>query len=134
MDSENIPRILLAQQLGIYRNKFYYKEKKKDKDWRLKIQIEEVLRTHPSYGSRRLAIHLKINRKRVKRVMNIFGIKAYRRHGKKWKKTKNIQVEYPNLLLFYISNQTESNLGHRFHLHQVSRKVDLCIYHYGFVH
>jgi transposase InsO family protein len=31
--------------------------------------------------------------------MGIFGIKAYRRRGLKWKKTKNIKVEYPNLLL-----------------------------------
>lgn len=99
MENTGIPKKVLAEQLGIYRNKFYYKEKKKDKDWKLKIQIEEVLRIHPSYGSRRLAIHLKINRKRVKRVMNLFGIKAYRRRGKKWKKTMNIQVKYPNLLL-----------------------------------
>ncbi len=31
--------------------------------------------------------------------MNLFGIKAYRRRGKRWKKTKNIKVIYPNLLL-----------------------------------
>lgn len=54
-----------------------------------------MLREHPSYGSRRLAIHLLINRKRVKQVMNMFSIKAYRRRGKKWKKTKNIKVVYP---------------------------------------
>jgi putative transposase len=40
-----------------------------------------------------------MNRKPVKRVMNIFGIKAYRRRGRKWKKTKNIKAIYPNLLL-----------------------------------
>jgi len=31
--------------------------------------------------------------------MNIYGIKAYRRRGRKWKKTNNIKVIYPNLLL-----------------------------------
>lgn len=31
--------------------------------------------------------------------MKIFGIKAYRRRGARWKKTKNIKVVYPNLLL-----------------------------------
>lgn len=31
--------------------------------------------------------------------MKIFGIKAYRRRGKRWKKTKNIKIIYPNLLL-----------------------------------
>lgn len=95
----NLPKTLLSEQLGVYRGKFYYKEIKKEKDWELKIQIENVLRSFPSYGSRRISIYLKINRKRVKRVMNLFGIKAYRRRGRKWKKTKNIKVIYPNLLL-----------------------------------
>ena len=31
--------------------------------------------------------------------MNLFGIKAYRRRGGKWKKTKNVKVMYPNLLM-----------------------------------
>lgn len=87
------------EQLGIYRGLKYYKPKKPDKDWQLKCQIEEVLRIHPSYGSRRISLHLKMNRKPVKRVMNIFGIKAYRRRGRKYKKTKNIKVIYPNMLI-----------------------------------
>lgn len=92
-------KTLRVRELGISRSSLYYKQKKPDKDWKLKCEIEEVLREHPSYGSRRLAIHLKLNRKGVKRVMNIFGIKAYRRHGKKFKRTKNIKVIYPNYLL-----------------------------------
>jgi putative transposase len=90
---------MFTEHLGMYRGVKYYKPKKPDRDWQLKCQIEEVLRIHPSYGSRRLAIHLKTNRKPVKRVMNIFGIKAYRRRGRKYKKTKNIKVIYPNMLL-----------------------------------
>ena len=31
--------------------------------------------------------------------MLLFGIKAYRRRGLKWKKTKNIKVVYPNILM-----------------------------------
>ena len=31
--------------------------------------------------------------------MNIFGIKAYRRRGRRWKKPRKIKVIYPNLLL-----------------------------------
>ena len=95
----DVPKVLRARELGIYRGVFYYKPKKPDKDWQLKCQIEEVLREHPSYGSRRISIHLNMNRKPVKRVMNIFGIKAYRRRGRKWKKTKNIKVIYPNILM-----------------------------------
>jgi len=32
-------------------------------------------------------------------VVNIFGIKAYRRRGRMYKKTNNIKVIYPNLLI-----------------------------------
>ncbi len=31
--------------------------------------------------------------------MSLFGIKAYRRRGKKWHRTTNIKVMYPNLLM-----------------------------------
>lgn len=93
------PKALRARELGVSLRSLYYKPKKPDRDWALKCRIEEVLREHPSYGSRRIALHLTMNRKPVKRVMNIFGIKAYRRRGRKWRKTKNIKVIYPNLLL-----------------------------------
>lgn len=88
-----------ARELGVYRGFFYYKPKKPDKDWALKCQIEEVLRVHPGYGSPRLTIALKRNHKVIERVMQLFGIKAYRRRGKRWRKTKKIKVIYPNLLM-----------------------------------
>lgn len=99
--NSGVLKTLRAREIGISRCMLYYKPRKPDKDWELKCRIEEVLRMDgcQSYGSRRLAIHLKLNRKQVKRVMNIFGIKAYRRRGRKWKKTKNIKVIYPNYLL-----------------------------------
>ena len=85
--------------LDVSRSTLYYKPKKPDKDWALKVRIEEVLREHHAYGSRRIAQHLHLNRKGVQRVMGIFGIKPYRRRGLKYKKTTNIKVIYPNLLL-----------------------------------
>jgi putative transposase len=94
-------KVLRARELGVSLRSLYYHPRKPDKDWELKCRIEEVLRTEGchSYGSRRIAWHLRMNRKKVKRVMNIFGIKAYRRRGRKWKNTKNIKVVYPNLLM-----------------------------------
>ena len=78
----------------------YYHHKQPDKDWILKQQIELTLREFPSYGHKRLAMHLKINKKRILRVMKIFGIKPYRRRGKKWKKAnKEYSEQFPNLLL-----------------------------------
>ncbi len=99
MHASEVAKTLRARELGVSRGTLYYKPKKPDKDWLLKCRIEEVLREHHSYGSRRVALHLRMNRKRVKRVMNVFGIKPYRRRGRKWKKTKNIRVKYANLLL-----------------------------------
>jgi putative transposase len=92
-------KTLRVRELDMSRSSLYYKQKKPEEDWKLKCRLEEVLREHPSYGSRRLALHLKLNRKGVKRVMNVFGIKTYRRRGRRWKKTKNIKVVYLNLLL-----------------------------------
>lgn len=97
--SGETPKVLRARELGISRSTLYYKPKKPDKDWQLKCRIEEVLREHPSYGSPRIALHLKQNKKPIERVMKLFGIKAYRRRGRKRKKTKNIKVVYPNLLI-----------------------------------
>lgn len=78
----------------------YYHHKQPDKDWWLKQRIEIALRDKPSYGHKRLARHLGINKKRALRVMKIFGIKPFRRRGKKWKKpSKDYSKEYPNLLL-----------------------------------
>ena len=92
-------KALRARELGVSRSTLYYQPKKPDKDWQLKCLIEEVLREHPSYGSPRLALALLRNHKPIERAMKLFGIKAYRRRGRKWKKTKRIKVVYPNLLL-----------------------------------
>lgn len=98
MQESKTAKTLRAREFGVSRGTLYYQPKKPGKDWNLKFRIEEVLREHPAYGSRRIALHLSLNRKRVKRVMNLYGIKPYRRRGRKWKKTTNIKVKYPNLL------------------------------------
>lgn len=87
MQGEN--KSTLAKQLGISRSSLYYTPKQPSKDWELKCRIEEVLREHPGYGHKRLALHLKVNRKRVLRVMKLFGLEPYRRRGKKWRKPKS---------------------------------------------
>lgn len=92
-------KTLRAREIGVSRGSLYYKPKIPDRDWRVKCQIETVLRDNPSYGHRRIAWELKLNKKRIRRVMKKFGIKPYRRRGRKHKKTKNIKVVYPNLLL-----------------------------------
>lgn len=87
----------MARAMGVSRASLYYVAKQGKKDWALKIRLEEVLHEHPSYGSRRLSIALVISRPRAQRVMKLFGIKPYRRHGRKYKKSK-AKRHFPNLL------------------------------------
>lgn len=91
-------KILIAKALGIYKSTIYYRSKKLAKDWELKTRIEEVLADDPSYGYRRIADKLDINKKRAQRVMRLFGIRAYRRRGRKPKKKGVASAFYPNLL------------------------------------
>lgn len=56
----------------------HYQSKKAIKDLRVKQQIEETFKNHPAYGHRRLAIELKMNRKKIRRVMRKFGLKPPR--------------------------------------------------------
>ena len=92
----------LARKTGISRSMLYYKPKLPKRDWQLKIQIENTLHENPSYGYRRIAEALKLNKKQVQRVMQGFGIKPYRRRSKRPEKKQDSGVEstkYQNLLL-----------------------------------
>ena len=97
-------KVALAKELGVSVSSLYYQKKLPDKDRALKIRIEEAWRYHPSYGHRRLAIHLKINKKRIRRVMRLFDLHPYRRRGKKSRKTNRILgIAYPNLVKDIVS-------------------------------
>lgn len=92
----------LARSLGVCRSSLYYEPTLPQKDWLLKIRIEQTLHEHPSYGHKRLAPALQVNKKRVRRVMKLFGIKPYRRRGKKLRKVRDlgqIAAPYQNWLL-----------------------------------
>jgi transposase InsO family protein len=84
--------------MGVSRSSLYYVATQDAKDWALKVRMEEVLHEHPSYGARRLAQALHVNRKRTQRAMRIYGIKPHRRHGRKYRKIK-AERHFPNLLL-----------------------------------
>lgn len=87
-----------AHSLSICEATLYYHPKMPERDHALRRRIEEVLREYPSYGHKRIARHIGRNKKSILRVMKIFGIKPYRRRGRKWRKTKVESVPYPNLL------------------------------------
>lgn len=73
----------LAKRLGISRSSLYYKPKRPEIDLEIKSQIESVLTDNPAYGHKRIAHELKLNKKRILRVMKKFNIKPYRRKAKK---------------------------------------------------
>lgn len=90
----------IARSCGISRSTLYYQGKQEAKDWHTKTLIETALREHQSYGHKRLALHLKINKKRVLRVMKKYGIKPYRRvAAKPHKHERKPEYVFPNLLL-----------------------------------
>jgi putative transposase len=89
---------LRATSLGVSVATLYYKRKMPERDETLRRDIERVLREYPSYGHKRLAIHLGVNRKRVRRVMRLFGMHPYRRRGRRYRRVKPQQEHYPNLL------------------------------------
>lgn len=94
-----LTKTALAREQGISLSSLYYHPVQPQKDWHLKNRIESVLRAHPSYGHRRIALELRVNKKRALRVMKLFGLAPYRRRGRKWKKSKDSGHVYPNLLL-----------------------------------
>lgn len=99
METVKGSKAILAKELGVSISSLYYHKKLPEKDRALKIRMEEAWRYHPSYGHRRLAIHLTANRKRIRRVMRLFGLHPYRRRGRKPRRSNKIlRTRYPNLL------------------------------------
>lgn len=69
----------LARSLKVSRSSLYYKPKRDAVDMEVKCHIESALIDHPSYGHKRIALHLKLNKKRILRVMKKYSLKPYRR-------------------------------------------------------
>lgn len=91
----------LAKRLGVSRSALYYELKLPVKDLALKAKIEKVMTNHKAYGHRRIALELNINKKRVKRVMKLFGLKVKRKRKapKKPKDSGQAPMPIPNLIL-----------------------------------
>lgn len=80
----------LARKLGVSRAMFYYTHKQPAIDEEVKRQIESVLTDHKAYGHKRIAGELKLNKKRILRVMKKFEIKPYRRRTRKFIKKDDL--------------------------------------------
>jgi putative transposase len=104
----------------IPKSSFYYKAKVKD-DSSLVERIKDVMKHNPCYGHRRIAIALKMNKKKIKRVMKECNLKC-KIHTKKRKYYPVLKdSEFaPNLIKFttasvedevWVTDNTYFNLG-----------------------
>lgn len=80
---KKITKTAVAAKLGISRGMLYYQHKRPQIDEEVRHQIEAVLAEHKAYGHKRIAPELKLNKKRILRVMKKFNIKPYRMIAKK---------------------------------------------------
>ena len=99
--SNSLTKKELAQKLGVSRSSLYYEPKRPALDLELKFQIETVMTAHKSYGHKRIAPELKMNKKRILRVMKKFGLKPYRRRVFKPTKKDDMgkpPTKYENLI------------------------------------
>jgi len=92
-----------AKDEKLSRRAIYYKPLLPAKDESLKQLILETWKdaTYAAYGHKRLAIHLKVNKKRILRVMKLFSLKPPKRRAKKPNKPEDLgkeEVKLPNLL------------------------------------
>lgn len=91
----------LAKKLGVSRGMLYYSHKKLIADENLKTDIEEVMRNNPSYGHKRVALELKLNKKRILRVMKKFHLMPKKRRNQKFVKPDDLgkpKSKYTNLI------------------------------------
>lgn len=78
-------KVALAKQLGISRSAMYYEARRPAKDQALREQIIQVMKEHPAYGHRRIAWELPVNKKRIARVMHLFGLRPALMRGRKFR-------------------------------------------------
>ena len=98
---KKLTKVEIAKSLGVSRGSLYYKPKNPDKDLETKKLIETVMAKHKSYGHKRIALDLQMNKKKILRVMKKFNLKPYRRRVKKPIKPEDINktpVIYKNLI------------------------------------
>jgi transposase InsO family protein len=98
----------IAKSLGVSRQSLYYKPIKPDKDMEAKKLIETVMTKHKSYGHKRIALELQMNKKKVRRIMKKFNLKPYRRRTNKPVKPEDINKAptiYNNLTENIIANE-----------------------------
>lgn len=103
---------LVADCMNLNRKNIYHQEKKMIKDLTIKAKIEETFKIHPAYGHRRLALELKMNKKKILRVMHKFKLK-------------------PPRLWYQKKFLTKANLAFKNQFSNLLENIDLLKHHQG---
>lgn len=90
--AKQLNKSVLVKKLGISRSSLYYQSKMDIKDERVKNDIIEVLLSNPCYGHKRIALELKINKKKALRVMKKYGLEPRSRRKKGFYKPGDISL------------------------------------------
>jgi putative transposase len=99
------PVSLLCNLLGVSRSSYYYATIRSD-EREVRQAMEELAAKFPTYGSRRLAAHIRrdpykmiVNRKRAQRIMQELGIKCHaKRRTAQTTNSRHSFPRYPNLV------------------------------------
>lgn len=100
---QTLAKTQLAVSLGVSRQSLYYQPKRPVADEATKLQIEHVMKANPAYGHKRIATDLKVNHKKILRVMKLYGLKPRRRRIRPPPKTDDLgkaPTGYPNLIKY----------------------------------
>jgi putative transposase len=73
----------LAKKLQVSRRSLYYTPTKDIKDEQDAQIVKQVIKTHPAYGHKRVALELHWGKNKVRRLMKKFNLKPYRRRVQK---------------------------------------------------
>lgn len=92
--------------MNINPKNIYHKSRRDMEDQTVKSDIEKVFDTHPAYGHRRLALELKMNHKKILRIMHKFNLKPPRL----WYQKKFITESDPAYLVSYTNLLTNIDL------------------------
>lgn len=93
-----LSKTALAKSLGISRQALYYQPKRPYADDILRDRILRVLHNNKAYGSRMIGLKLRINRKRIQRVMRKYGIRPtiLPKNRYRGKRPESVVGEIPN--------------------------------------
>ena len=99
--TDELNKTRLAKRLGIARATLYYHSRKKKSDEVAKQLIKAVMESNPSYGHKRIAPALKMNKKKVLRIMRKYGLKPkisrFKKPGKPGDRNKPVAL-YANVV------------------------------------